>query len=480
MAWFSIFQIALALLYIIRIGEFLFWLLAFMTGFEATASIHWALLPFGRVTPLAWFADLERVIFYIFAPLAPLVVLTMIFIVTLKLLAPRYLILAGQFFKQYSPPKTESKPEIINLHPRTLLIISLVLSVVGALYPYNLNINPEGITFGVDVYSYLDLMGPVNQDFLSAFTVAGGSRPIILLVIFGVQHIFGLKLIDAIKYLPVLLNPLLVLSVFFMVFQSSDDLEWAALASLFSALGFTTTVGLYSYYLTNILAMILIFSAIGFLFNTVKTKCNVSLILACILGSLTIFTHPWTFIQYYIVILFTTLYLNRMASMKYQYYASNTFMFFLLFTGTVDIIKVLLIRGLGSYGSIISVIPHIKEVFSFWDSNIHAFRLFFGGLLSNTIFIGLSTFGCFELNNKKSFHLFLNMLLATTSICYVFADGTIQTRLLFNIPFSVFSALYIINSIRNTTIKKNVRFIIFIFTATYMFNYVFGSLANLI
>ena len=30
-----------------------------MTVFEATALIHWALLPFGIVTPLAWFADLE-------------------------------------------------------------------------------------------------------------------------------------------------------------------------------------------------------------------------------------------------------------------------------------------------------------------------------------------------------------------------------------------------------------------------------------
>ena len=116
-AWFSISQIALALLHIIRIGDFLFWLLAFMTGFEATALIHWALLPFGIVTPLSWFAGLELALFYILAPLAPLIVLTVMLIVVIKLIAPRYLADAGRFFRSYFSLGVESKQEIVILHP---------------------------------------------------------------------------------------------------------------------------------------------------------------------------------------------------------------------------------------------------------------------------------------------------------------------------------------------------------------------------
>lgn len=474
-AWFSIFQIALALLYIIKIGEFLFWLLAFMTGFEATALIHWALLPFGIVTPLAWFADLELAIFYILAPLAPLVVLTIFFVVIFKLLAPQYLTIAGQFFRLYSSPKIESKQEIVNLHPKTLLIISLVLSVVGALYPYSHNINPDGIAFGVDVHLYIDWMGPVNQDILSAFT-GDGSRPVILLLIYGVQHIFGLKLIDAIKYLPVLLNPLVVLSVFFMVSQATGEMDRAGLASLFTASGFKITVGMYSYFLTNMLGLFLIFSALGGLFKAIRTGRSIHLLLASALGSLAVFTHPWTFAQYYAATVFLLIY---MYFIEKRYSESVKILIYLSFTGLANVLKGVL-GGLEVFGVIILRAPNHIELTRFWDNNIFAFRQMYGGLLSNIVLLGLATVGIYLLNRRRPYDLFLILLLFVSSGYYLMVDGSDQTRLLYNIPFSVLAASGMILLVQDTIFHGSKKIVALSFTGTYMTVCLLRSLANLL
>ena len=455
-AWFSIFQIALALRHIKRIGEFLFWLLAFMTGFEATALIHWALLPFGIVTPLAWFADLELAIFYILAPLAPLFVLTMILIVTLKLFTPRYLTLAGQFSEQIFSSKDESTKEIINLHPKTLLIISLVLSVVGALYPYNRNINPEGTAFGVDVHHYIDWMEPVNQGFLSAFTVANGSRPIILLVIYGIQHGLGLKLLDAIKYLPVLLNPLLVLSVYFMVSQATGDGEWAGLASLFTASGFNIAVGMYAYFLTNMLGLIFLFSSLGFLFKTFQTGKKVYFVSASGLGSLLVFTHPWTFIQYYAAIVLFLIYIYFKENKIRESIVALTYLGLL---GLVDVLKGV-IGGLEAYGAITSTVFGLVGIGEFWGNNIFAFRQMYGGLLSNTIFLGFAVFGVYLLNRRKPYHLFLTLLLLVSLTFYLMVNGGPQTKLLYNIPFSVLASLGILFLFRGAALDRRKKMII--------------------
>ncbi|MFX0134607.1 MAG: hypothetical protein ACFFDN_13285, partial [Candidatus Hodarchaeota archaeon] len=65
-------------------------------------------------------------------------------------------------------------------------------------------------------------------------------------------------------------------------------------------------------------------------------------------------------------------------------------------------------------------------------------------------------------------------------IFYIFADGIFQTRLLFNIPFGILSSFYLLNLMRNTAVRRNIRFIGLIFTISYMIIYMIRSLANLI
>jgi len=83
-AFTSIMLVGVALLDSCRFQDYFTWLLALLTVFEGAALIHWILLPLGIVSPLAWFADLELSLFYVAAKLAPLLVLPLMFMWTLK------------------------------------------------------------------------------------------------------------------------------------------------------------------------------------------------------------------------------------------------------------------------------------------------------------------------------------------------------------------------------------------------------------
>jgi len=488
-AWFSIFQIALALLHFLEIGEFLFWLLAFMTGFEATALIHWVLLPFGIVTPLAWFADLELAMFYILAPLAPFVVITIFLIVIFKLLAPQYLAVVGQLYRLYSSPKVETKKETINLHPRAraherrvrlrpwvFLTLSLFFSVVGSLYPYNYHLNPEGEPVGIDVQAYVNMTVPLEENLYSAFSISGGSRPLILFLIFGFHQVFGLGILDAVKYVPVLLNPLLSLSVYFMVVNATGDEEWGGLASLFSALCFTTTVGMYSYFLANMLGLVLMFSALGFLLKAIRTGNKISLVASSVFGSLVLFSHPWTFTQYYAAIALLLVY-KFFREKKFN--ESKMILFYLITTGLVDLIK-WMTGSIEISGSLASTSPKLVELAAFWNNNISAFRLLYGGLLANSILFGLSIIGIYLLNHKESYHLTLILLLLVSSPYYLIVNSDFQTRILYNIPFSVFATLGIFLMFKSSKFDMNKKILILLFTIIYMMVYFLRSIANIV
>lgn len=83
----SIFSLGLVVITLMssrRFQEYLTWLLAPLAIFEGLALTHWVMLPFGVVSPLAWFADLEMSLFYVASYLAPLLILPLIFMWVLK------------------------------------------------------------------------------------------------------------------------------------------------------------------------------------------------------------------------------------------------------------------------------------------------------------------------------------------------------------------------------------------------------------
>ena len=72
-----------------------------------------------------------------------------------------------------------------------------------------------GRAIGVDYHHYVEAASLVEWNLSQALSLTGGSRPMIFLLISGFQRVHGSDVSVAVKFLPVLLNPLVVLSVFF-------------------------------------------------------------------------------------------------------------------------------------------------------------------------------------------------------------------------------------------------------------------------
>jgi len=475
-AVFSLIQVVWALYRFVDIGEFLFWFLVFFTGFEVLALIHWVLLPFGIVSPLTYFADLEMAFFYILGQLSPLIML-FIFIIAIfnifNIKFESYLL----FLKMNTGATYPLKEEKIGINPWILLVLSILFSVVAGILPYVSYINPNKNPVGVDVHWYVEWMMDVEQDIFNAFKLWRGSRPLILLLIYSLEHTLGFSMEVIIKYLPILFNPLLVLSVFILVWGGSNDIEWASMASLFTALGITITVEMYSYYLANFLALILIYFSIGLLFYSIKSKNKIYFILSSFLGSLSIFTHTWTFIQYYVA---TLLYLLYKYIKTKDYEGCKIILIYLGIIGFIDLLKGFLMKSIEGIGSVVYIAPRLGKFLEFWNNNIFIFRDKYGGLLSNSVLLGLAAFGAYMLSNKKRFPLFLTILLAISSPLYFISNEEIMSRLLFNIPLEILTGLGLLYFFRNKYVERENKIISLFFIIIYMIVYLLRSLSNLI
>jgi len=206
--------------------------------------------------------------------------------------------------------------------PMALLLFSILLSIATALYPHSPAVNPEEIIVGVDIPHYVKAAEIVDREVSQAFKVMSGHRPIIFLVIYGFQRILGSDVSTAVNFLPVILNPLMIMTVFFLAYEAFSDRWIASWAAFFTACGYQVTVGIYCYFLTNMLALSLAFLSLGFLFRFLRRFCKIDLVLSSILGILLYFTHPWTFYQY-IPAMFLTIgilwYKNRGELPSYKY-----------------------------------------------------------------------------------------------------------------------------------------------------------------
>jgi hypothetical protein len=254
----SVLLVAMTLLRFRGFRGYVFWVLVLLTGFEGLALLYWILLPFGVVLPLAWLVDLELSLFYVAAYLAPLLVLPLMFMWAL-----RPLVEWGLGNKWESEERTALERRGLSRRGLLLLALSLFLAVVAALYPYGKVVNPEGFGVGVDFLHYVEEALIFEGDPSYAFRAWGGSRPLIFLVIYGFQRVLGSDAVTAVKFLPVLLNPLIVISTFFLALEVFRD-EWmAGWASFFSVCGFHVTVGMYSYFLANMLGLALVFFSLA-------------------------------------------------------------------------------------------------------------------------------------------------------------------------------------------------------------------------
>ena len=455
-----------------------------LTSLETIALAYWLILyPLAlKCENLKAIAEIEYSLYYIVAQLTPLIMLPALYhwiinpIIDIAL--KEFKILIKSKIKKIIATSEKNQIEKDSKWKITL-IAALILSIIASIYPYHPNINPQKIPVGVDVKYYVKALMKAGVDINSIITSFQGSRPLIVALLYALWKVSGLDIVEVVKYTPLLLNPLLALSSFCLVYKSTGNKKYAALASLITSISTKITVNMYSYFLTNMLALALMYSSIALLISSIAKKRGRELIAAIVLASAAIFTHPWTYTQYASAV--ALMLIVEVARNPRKALKSNEAKY-LITTMMVDFVKEKLI-GVGSVKATMGTVgrqPYITNLINFWDNMIFAFRWLYGGFLSNPLIALMSLIAIYMLNKKEKLHEYLIYILITSSIVIPICNGSLQSRLIFNLPLEVLVAYLLYTLYEKLNIEERMKHLIATFTIIALINCEFKLLANLI
>jgi len=463
----SLLSIILPVLTVIRkrdYEDYLFWALILATGFTMLNLIHWMFLPLGVVSPFERIAGLGLDLYYVAAPIAPPLALFALFSWGLAPLSKRYMHLS---FLSEEKPRLDFWPR---KYSTGLVVFSLVLGVVMVLIPYAPGVNPDGRPIGVDFSTYVDSLESVSEDWRLSFSLLDGSRPLTLLLLNIVKTVFGLSTVGAVKYLPVFIVPCLIFSVSFFVFQSMGDHHVAAVSAFVTAVSPYVTVGLYAYFLSNMLALSFVFISLGFLYMSFESGDKVHLVFSLIFNLFVLFSHPYTFMQYYFAFLLSTVMLFFRPDREFLDWRSH-YIVYAFISGVFFIGRLWLLNNIGVLPG--GLLPGfiIKPSLQIWDNIIFGFLSLYGAAFSNVLFWIVAAFGFYKYWVEEGSRLLIAALFGSTSCVYLLSGGMMMSRLVYNLPWPVFVGAGLIFLINSDKLKLRTRICILLFSFSYFLIY---------
>lgn len=115
----------------------------------------------------------------------------------------------------------------------------------------------------------------------------------------------------------------------------------------------------------------------------------------------------------------------------------------------------------------------------FWFSGIFSFRLRYGGFMSGIVLLGLAVAGVYLLRRKAVAEAYLTAFMAATSLLFLVGDEAITSRLLYNVPVGLFTALGFA-SMGRWKVGGDLKGVTVLFVVLNSMVYLFQSSANLV
>lgn len=447
-------------------------LLIVLCIFEGLSLFYWVLLyPLGFKSTFIWdIAYLELLTSSLISSISPLILVFTLYYWILKPIMP---------FKFRSIPEHYSNYNW-NFKSIILFTLSMVISLIASLYPYIPSINPYFFPVGVDFKWYSDGLANFEANPISIFDFLGGSRPMLIIFLYAFKSLFGFSVKEAVTFFPVILNPLFTLSIFLLVWIIFDNIYLASISAFFASMSFKITVNMYSYFLANMTALILLMYGLVLMLIYYKSKSRYILIPALIIYNLAILTHPWTYMQFSISIAFMLiLYLIKLKDFKK--FINEYRAFILMFIPSIPIAIILIPFGVSQFQIFLNTIRSVNliSLFNFWYNSFFISFLLYGGFQMN-IFTLLTAFLALLYPSTGFGDELLRFMVIASSIPYPFVDGMLQSRILFNLPLEIFSSLFIYRVLSFESISFRMRSTIFLLAIISQLNYLFRCLANVI
>ena len=412
-----------------------YWMIVLLVFFSMV-FLDYILKAFGLWSPLGQFSGVEFSIHFLFVPFAPLIICLGLFAWILRPLV-------NQLELSFSFPQDSGTSIGSLLSPRIIVIFSIIISFQASLFPYLPGVNPGFELVGADIDTFLSEYEWVREDIWRAFQIREGSRPLFYLFLYCFQGLTGFSSSNSIRFLPSLLYPLLVLATYFIARSIFED-DWIGVyAAFFTVTGIQVSVATYSYYQTNILGLIFQYTSLGLFFRSIKNRRLEQFILSLVFGGFTVFTHPWTFVQFITVffVLWGSTFLNFPLLSKFRFKSDIRYVSaYILFLGIVELFKSLVLQDVGGA----SVSSTLLKSFLFnpmsWIPSLIGMTVLYDGMISNYLLFGLSAVGLWGFEPESDGEKYLWGLLILSSLFFVSSDELLMSRILFYLPVGVFSA----------------------------------------
>ena len=436
-------------------------LLEILIASELLILLYWLLLLPLKVLWIRPLALVEEGLFYLLGKLTALS-----FILLLAgWLIPLIPKIRNRINTTTSQAETKYTPQRI----KWILSGFIILGVVCVLYPYLPQLNPDGLPYGRDLPKYQAFIEQYGMDLEKMFEVQP-DRLGLHLVFYVFRLITGLDIEAGLQLLPVIFVPMVAVSMFYLAREMFMDDEIAAWTGFLTLTGYYTTVGLASFFLSNLLGFIQLNSSLFYLFRARKTGNKKEFLLAAFLGAFLYITHPWT-LFHYVGPLGVLWLIELMRSRKLSLNDFSLWYFIVL--GMVVVLGLLL--GLGGGVSVASSDLSSRLLF---DMHNVRFNVLYGGYLRVFPLLALGIIGYYTLGVMGEYHKFLHVFMFLSSIIYLAGNEILKSRILYNLPIGLFAALGYTKIRRK--LQEEVRLRLDLFTVLMMLVYLFRSVINLV
>jgi hypothetical protein len=330
--------------------------------------------------------------------------------------------------------------------PRLMLAVSLVVSSLLAFVPYRPDLNPSGTLVGIDSPTYVSWISqmtarPPLQALQYSFVEGlDGSRPLLLILLYLVASA-GISPNLIIKYLPMVLAPLLSLSTYLFVRFGQGGARLAGLTSLFTSTSFYITAGMWGGYYANMLGMIeaYLFLTFMLLFSKTPSTPRYGTMFAVSIGLF--LTHPWTWVLIATASLVFAISVWKETGRSIHLKA----IIGIIISGIVlDLLKSTVFATRTVAADLATKVPSVGQVASFWTNLVDALLFTHGGLLGNWLVLGLGLLAVFALRFGDQFERLLITWVGVASVPFLLLDGYHEARILYDLPIPVLGSIAVL------------------------------------
>jgi hypothetical protein len=331
------------------------------------------------------------------------------------------------------------------------IILIVILSILISLYPHLYTVNPENRFVGYDTGYYITWIREIVNSqsagdvILYSLQQSGGDRSLSLLFIYAIHIVSQTSIQFIIEYIPLILSPLLAIIIYFLTFEITKNKKFSLMASCLTIFSSQISMGIYSGFYSNWLAIIIGYTASIFFIRYWRTNQLRHIMVFGIFLMVLSFTHLYTWL--FFVVLFG-LSIVLLTKDQYQVFITKTGMIIvlvILFSIIGFIVPWIMNGNITGFHNFVDLQTNDFKGFSWSFLNLFNFVILVshGGLFSNIMFPILCLI--FLVTYKKYYYMrysiFLFSFLALGILTVFLGEIEFKTRILYNIPFQIPAAI---------------------------------------